>query len=541
MENTIHIHGDHNMILVIFSIIIAMCSSYTALHLNSRIESLEKGIIRTYSFIAASISMGSGIWAMHFIGMLAFHINIDIRYNPFLVIISMILPVITSGFAFFMLSREGNKKRLFVSGTVLGIGILLMHYIGMEAMVMKATIEYDPSWLSLSILIAILSSNLAVQLLAAFKDKNRKIWSRLAAASTIGITISGVHYAGMKATSFLTKFNQYQNTPYENPDNNTLAISIGITIFFIQLFIYISLYMDQQTSLKIKESEERYRCLVELSPIAIGIHQYGELTYINPAGIKILGANNMEDVIGKNLLTFILPDYHDIIKERWKRMKQVNTHVELLEEKMLRLDNQIIDVEIMALPITINGNDHVQILFQDITERKKMEEMIHRLAYHDTLTGLPNRRLFEETLHKALLVEPSDAKVTAVMFIDLDGFKQVNDTYGHDTGDTLLINVAQKLTSCVRENDTVARLAGDEFTILLTDLTKSDLVDIAKRIIKALGTDFKINDENIHVTPSIGISLCSDHDKHGESLIKKADIAMYQAKQSGKNNYQFYR
>ncbi|WP_158068843.1 diguanylate cyclase domain-containing protein [Domibacillus epiphyticus] len=501
---------------------------------------MEKCIVKKYWFVAASISMGSGIWAMHFIGILALELKMVVNYNPFLVLVSMILPVITSSLAFFMLSREVNKKLLVLGGTVLGIGILLMHYIGMEAMIMNADIRYDPFWLSLSILIAILATNLAVQILMAFKDKRKKIWLRFLAAYILGITISSVHYAGMKATIFLTEFDLHQKNPQDS-ENIALAISIGITIFFIQLFIYISLYMDQQTSMKIKESEERYRQLVELSPIAIGIHKYGEVTYINPAGMKLLGANAAEDVIGKNILTFILPDYHDTIKKRWKIMNQNNKHVAFLEEKMLRLDNQIVDIEILALPTMINGKEYVQILFQDITERKKMEEMIHRLAYHDTLTGLPNRRLFEERLHKSLLVEPSDFKVTAVMFIDLDGFKQVNDIYGHDTGDILLINVSKRLKNCVRENDTVARLSGDEFTILLTDITESDVVHIAKKIIKALGTNFKINDDNIYVTPSIGISLCSDHEKHGKSLIKKADIAMYQAKQLGKNNYQFYR
>jgi len=263
------------------------------------------------------------------------------------------------------------------------------------------------------------------------------------------------------------------------------------------------------------------------------------LTYINPAGLKILGANGVEDVVGKNLLTFILPEYHEIIKERWKLMKQINTHVEPLEEKMMRLDNKVIDIEIMALPIEINGNPHVQILFQDITERKKVEEMTHRLAYHDALTGLPNRRLFEERLHEALLVKPSDTRLTAVMFIDLDGFKQVNDTYGHDAGDSLLLQVAQRLMGSVRENDTAARLAGDEFTVLLTDIVKSEVVDITRSILEELRKPFKINDKIVRVTPSIGISLCSDNDKDGDSLIKKADMAMYEAKKLVKTTINF--
>ncbi|OMP66289.1 MHYT domain-containing protein [Domibacillus epiphyticus] len=542
MGNTIYLEGDHNLSLVILSILVSVCTSYTALHQIGRLTMSDKGVIRNYWLIAASIAMGSGIWAMHFIGMLAFNINLDVRYNPLLVVISMLLPIMTSGLAFFLLTRHANKKLLFVSGTILGIGILLMHYIGMEAMVIEADIQYDLFWFSVSVLIALLSANAAVQLFALFRDHPvyNKMWVKLVSAILLGVAISGMHYAGMKAAVFIVEDSYVLNPLQVYSKNNALAVSVGITVLCIQLFIYISRYMDQKTSIKLKESEERYRQLVELSPIAIGIHKYGVFTYINPAGMQLLGAKIKEDVIGKNALSFIHPSYHDIAKERLRTMFENKVPSATLEEKMMRVDGQIFDVEIMGTLITINGETNVQVLFQDITERKKLEEITFRYAFHDTLTGLPNRRMFEESLHKVVRIEPVDASITAVMFIDLDGFKQVNDIHGHDVGDSLLVRVAEKLTNSVRKQDMVARLAGDEFTILLTEIHEEEVVHIAKKIIKALVPPIETKNKTVHVTPSIGISFL-DKGENADSLIKKADIAMYQAKQTGKNQYKIYK
>ncbi len=543
MTNLIHIHGSHNMPLVILSIILAIFSSYTALELISRYKFSRRSITGKYWFIGASIAMGCGIWAMHFVGMLAHQINLEVHYKPFLLIVSMIFPIMTSGIAFYILNRSIRQRMLILSGTILAIGMLAMHYIGMEAMIVDAHIQYDRFWFFISIVIAIISSNLAIQIFAAFRDRHiyNKVWIKVMAAVFLGVAISGMHYAGMKATIFISEIDAVINTSHHGYEAiNALAQSIGITIFIIQMFILISFYIDRHSYSKLQESEERYRKLVELSPIAIGIHQYGVFTYINSAGLNVLGTNTIDDVVGKNFLTFIHPSYHDIVKERWKTMHLMNTHVELLEEKMIRLDNEIIDVEIMGLPITINGTSYVQVIFQDITARKKMEEITFQLAYHDPLTGLPNRRLFSQRLYDALITEPTATAAIAVMFIDLDGFKRVNDTYGHDAGDLLLIGIAEKLASCVRKKDIVARLAGDEFTVLLTDNNDSDVVTIAKQMLEILRLPFNIKDTNVFVTPSIGIAFSTDEDKDGESLIRKADKAMYQAKQAGKNTYRIY-
>ncbi len=192
-------------------------------------------------------------------------------------------------------------------------------------------------------------------------------------------------------------------------------------------------------------------------------------------------------------------------------------------------------------------------IMQDITERKRAEEQIYNLAYFDSLTGLPNRLLFKEHLGHALAHATRTNKVAAILFLDLDRFKQINDTLGHSIGDKLLQRVAECLVICVRKCDTigrgrgddlassVSRLGGDEFTVLLTDIdTVQEAARVALRIINTVSQPFNLDGHEVIITTSIGISLYPDDGKDVVTLIKNADTAMYHAKDQGRNNFQFY-
>ncbi len=175
---------------------------------------------------------------------------------------------------------------------------------------------------------------------------------------------------------------------------------------------------------------------------------------------------------------------------------------------------------------------------QDITEQKMTQERIERMAHYDTLTNLPNRALFYDRLRQALsLAKRSEAGLT-LLYMDLDGFKQVNDTRGHHAGDLLLIGVAERLTKCVRESDTVSRLGGDEFTIILSGMHKQEyVVGVAQKIIQAISDPFDIEGGSEHVGISIGIARYTEEANNEDDLVKQADQAMYQAKLAGKNTY----
>ncbi|HEY2944438.1 MAG TPA: EAL domain-containing protein [Vicinamibacteria bacterium] len=175
----------------------------------------------------------------------------------------------------------------------------------------------------------------------------------------------------------------------------------------------------------------------------------------------------------------------------------------------------------------------------DITERKRAEEQIKSLAYHDSLTGLPNRRLFQDRLSVAVAQAHRNAQRLAVLFLDLDRFKSVNDSLGHAAGDRLIQEVAERLRTCLREGDTVARLGGDEFTLLLPGVAQVvDAARVAEKVLDALRVPFLIDDRELLATASIGISLYPEDGRDADTLVKNADNAMYRAKQQGRDNYQ---
>jgi len=178
---------------------------------------------------------------------------------------------------------------------------------------------------------------------------------------------------------------------------------------------------------------------------------------------------------------------------------------------------------------------------QDVTERKRSEEEARFLAHHDTLTGLPNRRLLDDRLRQAVfLAQRRDSKV-AVMLLDLDGFKEVNDSLGHRAGDAVLREVAQRLSGCMRKSDTLARHGGDEFVIVIPDLAlEADCQVIAEKVLRELGPEFRADGKSFRIGASIGVSLYPADAGDGEGLLRNADVAMYRAKSLGGNNYRFY-
>ncbi|MCF8199952.1 MAG: EAL domain-containing protein [Sulfuritalea sp.] len=178
--------------------------------------------------------------------------------------------------------------------------------------------------------------------------------------------------------------------------------------------------------------------------------------------------------------------------------------------------------------------------FTDISERKAAQERINQLAMHDTLTGLPNRYNLQGRLEQALATARRDGGQLALMFIDLDRFKDINDTLGHHVGDDLLQEVAARLTASVRDSDVVARLGGDEFVVVLTDIDATVAGSVADKILKSLGVAYSIEGYELHSTPSIGIAIFPDDGRDAETLTRNADIAMYHAKSAGRNNIQFF-
>ncbi len=297
---------------------------------------------------------------------------------------------------------------------------------------------------------------------------------------------------------------------------------------------------EKASEASLREAEERYRKVVELSPDAILVQQDGVFVFANEAATMLLGARNTGDILGRRLEDFLHADFHALKQERIARLKEGETFASL-DEKFLRLDGSQVDVEVNSSPFSHKGRRASLFIMRDITERKKTAEQMAYFAHFDSLTGLPNRMLFHQRLEHALTIAERPGRSLEVLFLDLDRFKHINDTLGHAAGDLVLREAASRLQATLRESDTVARLGGDEFVVLVENVDEPHRGGtIAEKILAAFGPPFLRDANPLNITTSIGVSTFPDDGTDADTLLKNADIAMYRAKEKGRNNFCYY-
>ncbi|MBC7954214.1 MAG: EAL domain-containing protein, partial [Rhodospirillaceae bacterium] len=284
------------------------------------------------------------------------------------------------------------------------------------------------------------------------------------------------------------------------------------------------------------------RQVIEASLDGIMIcNAHGMVEFVNPA-FTLLTGYSFEEVHGKNP-NILKSGRHDaaFYTRMWEALEARGVWQ---GEVWNRRKNGDHFPEWLTINVIRDDEGHISqyaAVFTDITERKKTEERIKNLAYFDVLTGLPNRRLFTDRLQVAIANAHRHGSSLAIMFLDLDLFKRINDTLGHGIGDKVLVETASRLELCIREGDTVARLGGDEFVVLLPELDHvEDAAKLSERIISLVRQPFVIDEHELYVTTSVGIAVYPDDGLTAESLIKNADTAMYRAKDLGRNSYQLY-
>ena len=278
-----------------------------------------------------------------------------------------------------------------------------------------------------------------------------------------------------------------------------------------------------------------------------GIHildVQGNLVEFNDAFCQMLGYAP-EEAANLNVSDW---DAHYSPEELRNRLRGfiTNNRSDTFETTHRRKDGSLINIEVSCSAMEMDGKHYLLALSRDITKRKQAESEIHSLAFYDALTRLPNRRLLMDRLNQAMASSARNGQHGAILFLDLDNFKTLNDTRGHDIGDLLLVEVARRLQDCVREGDTVARFGGDEFVLILEGLSaKQDEAaahaeTVAEKVRAALNQSYKLNGMEHHSSTSIGINLFYDHVGRVDELFKQADMAMYQAKQAGRNAIRFF-
>lgn len=416
--------SSYNPWLVALSLGVAILASYTALDLAGRIAIAETR--RILWLAGGAVTMGVGIWSMHFLGMLAFALPIPLGYDLPITALSLAIAIGVSFFALSVATRPTlGWRRLIAGGALMGAGIAGMHYTGMAAMRMEPQIDYQPLLFALSIVIAVVAAVAALWIAYSLRDEAARYITakRATAACVMGLAITGMHYTGMAAAQFrpgaICRAASGVDAPW---------LATAITIFTLAIL-----------------------------------------------GLALL-------------------------------LSRFDAARNVLLRSVARLDGQLL-----------------------------------RLAALDPLTDLPNRKTLAECIGGAIESARRSGHMFAVIFMDIDDFKHVNDSLGHTVGDALLKAFARRLQECVRNSDTVARLGGDEFVLLVENLTSlSGAEDVAIKVLARMQEPVVAGDLRLVVTPSIGIALYPGDGTVAETLLRNADTAMYSAKHAGRNTYRFF-
>jgi PAS domain S-box-containing protein len=370
------VSGTYNPYLVALSILVASFASYTALDLGGHVGA-ARALARQAWLAAAAIIMGAGIWSMHFIGMLAFVVPIPMSYDIGLTVLSLVVAIVVTGGAFYIISREGaSPLRLVLSGIFMGLGIVAMHYTGMAAMQGHAEIGYDRLFVALSVVIAIGASMAALWL--AFQTTDP--WQKLIAALVMGLAISGMHYTGMRAATLTAHGSVHEAPLNASLDQANLALTVaGITFVILAFASIASLSEQKRAEEALRESEERWRAVFENNPtMYFMLDAAGTIVSVNPFGAEKLGYT-VEELVGRPVLNVFHEADRDAVQRNVAVCFEQLGRTMVWEFRKLRKDGTMLWVREIARAMPIKHRPVALIVCEDVTERKRAEYLARQV------------------------------------------------------------------------------------------------------------------------------------------------------------------
>ncbi|WP_246188073.1 EAL domain-containing protein [Paenibacillus tengchongensis] len=539
-------HASHDLILVLFSYVIAVASSYTVLDLAAS-AGQARGIRRWRWLAFGAVLMGMGIWSAHFIGMLALNLPVPVKYNLLKVLLSITAAVLGSFLALAVIARfRAGLRQLLGGGILLAAGIAGMHYIGMSAMQIGIVYRYGYVVLSIAIAYAAAYAALWLSFSAMTGNEKQSGWRKLGGGLILGAAIAGMHYTGMLAAQFEPD-HMHGDLPGVVLEQKWLAYIIAGGMLFTLWLSLIGLNISRRFSrkdTKILVNEKWYRSLYENNQDGIlSVDLELRIIGFNPAASRITGIN--QETLEDRSLDFFL---NIVVEEERGRMHELFSRSfggEYIgyETTIVHQEGHRVDISVINAPVTVDGQVvGTYVIARDVTEDKQVKERNHYLAFHDELTGLPNRRMFNQLLEQAIEAHSGKQEPFGVMVLDLDRFKMINDSLGHLYGDLFLQEMSNRIrNSVVNENVILARLGGDEFALLCRFTRKQmNVTDIAEAMIAAVAQPYHLKEREFYVTMSIGIAFYPYHGQDPVQLLKNADTAMYEVKKNGKNDYHFF-
>jgi diguanylate cyclase (GGDEF)-like protein/PAS domain S-box-containing protein len=544
-----YIEATYNYPFVAVSIVVAILSSYVALELADVACKSQKKYHLNIWLGLSSVALGLGIGTMHFTGMFAYTLPIPVHYEAGFTFISLLL-AITASFLGFGITHFGhNLWYTLLGGTIMGTGIAGMHYTGMRGMHLAADMHYDFLLVTLSVILAIAISSLALWLLVSLKVEkiSRSFFIKTMAACMMGIAISSMHYTGMVALNLT--FNEEALTDKRGfmIEGDLMAAALSFAAILLILLPLFTARYEKRFSQRLASelellriNESRLRTLIENAPEEFYAYDIkGKIKDFNDAVCNDLGYSR-DELKNTNIFDFeVSPTAKKLISNVWPSL-ETGASYSVNGVHVCKNGNEY-PVEVNMTCIVDNGERYIFALARDITENENLKTHLSKLAMMDELTDLYNRRAFLSYFDKELSRAKRNNEDVSILMIDIDFFKKINDKYGHHVGDITLKHFSDVAKRTIRNEDIIGRFGGEEFSVLLPNTAINTAGILAERLRKAMENTFvEHDDQKINFTVSIGIATFDDKDINSDALMKNADSALYNAKENGRNRVMLY-
>ncbi|RUV22559.1 EAL domain-containing protein [Mesorhizobium sp. M1A.F.Ca.IN.022.04.1.1] len=514
---------EHDLRLVALAALICGISSFSAVNLLRHVEQSTSRNRYAWLLIAATAT-GFGIWATHFVAMIAFTPGIPNAYNAELSALSLAASVVLTAAGMWIATIRGGIDHYLVGGAVLGVGIAVMHYTGMAAFEVQGRIVWNELLVALSLAAGVTLAALSLLVVLC----RPSTLTTIAAAVLLTLAICTLHFIAMAAVSI------YPDSSIEISKFTIAPMSQAFAAAAASLVILVLSAAALRIDLRFRRHQAEAQRMHGLANAAVeGL--------IVCDGSRIVSANDsIAALSGIAPGTLNVMTLSDLFGERVASAIAGGSG-QAQEAELRSQDGTRIPVELIARSIDYCGKPHDVVAVRDMRERKKAEQEILRLAHFDPLTGLANRRSFTSRLEAEIATASGKDGQLALMLLDLDRFKEVNDLFGHAAGDAVLQRVAQCASGVLRHGQMLARLGGDEFAIIAPNLPDPQAAGrIAEAVLSKLRQESQLSPGGELVSASIGIALYPLDADDQAALVSHADTALYRAKAEGKDTYRYF-
>ncbi len=513
----------HDLRLVALAALICVLASFAAINLLRHARK-SSGQMRGVWLTVSAVSTGFGIWATHFVAMLAFTPGIPSGYNIILTILSLVAAILLTGAGLAVSLIPNWRHGPWIGGAIVAGGIAAMHYTGMAAFEIAGVILWDSTLVVVSIVLGAAIG--AVALPVGLHGKGEK-W-KIGGAVLLTLAICSHHFTAMGAVSIIP--DPTVEISQSALPAGWLAVGVAFASFAIIALALAGVVLDIRDRRRSELEVDRMRDLANASVEGLLVCDGEAIVSVNTSFAALTGLSP-SDLVGARL--------ESCFPDKAARAKLFSGSDLPVETGLRQRDGSTTPVELILRPIVFAGRPHHVIAVRNLQARKEAEQHIHYLAHHDALTSLPNRSHFNGRIDQEIATLAKGESL-AVLCLDLDRFKEVNDLFGHAAGDAVLQTVASRVTAVLGERQIMARLGGDEFAVLLPGVTNPDMAGrLAEDILDALRATADAPETN-SISTSIGIALYPDDAADRQTLLNHADTALYRAKTEGRNTYRFF-